>query len=310
MCRYSRLIKNIAPDVLHTHSFQPLVWSSLLGGGRSGHVTTVHSNYPYFTERTTKGYIKRTIEKFFLTRGGIRTVAVGKDVRTLLAQLGVPSKNLFLIENGVDVTGHQLSVEARAEVRDELGLESDQFAFITLGRLDIATKGYDILLQAFRRIGQQHQKAILIFIGDGSDRARLQDMANEFGITKQVKFVGFKKNPAAYLSAGDAYVCSSVVEGFGLAVAEAMLAGLPVIATRVGAVPEMISHGVSGVLVEPNDPEAVTAAMEGFLQRRYSLEEMARRGRQRITERYDIRKTAPAYVDLYKSIAQRTALNS
>ena len=269
-------------------------------GGR--YVTTVHSNYPYFTPQTVKDYAKRIIEKFVLKQRGTRTVAVGKDVYTLLAGLGVPTRNLSLIENGVDVAGYSFDARARAYIRRELGIGIDQFAFVTLGRLDNATKGYDILLQAFKRTYQQYENTVLIFIGDGPDGGKLVDMATRLGIARQVKFIGFKKNPAHYLLAGDAYVCSSVIEGFGLAVAEALLCGLPVIATRVGAIPEMITHGVSGILVEPNDPGAIAAALGDFIRRRYPLAEMAQLGKQQVAEKYDIKKTAAAYVSLYRSV--------
>lgn len=302
--QYSRLIRNIMPDVLHSHSFQPLVWASLLKPGQGRHVTTIHSNYPYFTAKTAKDYAKKTIEKLILKRRGMHTVAVGKDVHALLAGLGVPTRNLSLIENGVDVTGYGLDVRARVDIRRELGIESDQFVFVTLGRLDIATKGYDILLRAFRQTCQQHRNAILLFIGDGPDKAKLAGMAGSLGVAKQVKFIGFKKNPANYLSAGDAYVCSSVIEGFGLAVAEALLCGLPVIATRVGAIPEMVEHGTSGLLVEPSDAEAIAAAQDDFICRRYPLAEMARLGKQRVAEKYDIHKTAATYVRLYRSVME------
>lgn len=302
--QYFRLIRSIMPDVLHSHSFQPLVWASLLKQGQVKHVTTVHSNYPYFTAKTVKDYAKKTIEKFILKQRGTHTIAVGKDVHALLAGLGIPTRNLSLIENGVDVTGHGLDARARAEIRRELAIEGDQFVFVTLGRLDNATKGYDILLRAFRQTCQQHQNAILLLIGDGPDKEKLVNQAVSLGISKQVKFIGFRKNPANYLSAGDAYVCSSVIEGFGLAVAEALLCGLPVIATRVGAIPEMVEHGTSGLLVEPNDVAAIVAAFDDFICRRYPLAEMGRLGKQRVAEKYDVQNTAALYVKLYKSVME------
>lgn len=306
--RYRRFIKSIAPDILHTHSFQPLVWGGLLACGHSRHVTTVHSNYPYFTRQALKDQAKKTIEKFFLTRGGVRTVAVGKVVHALLAGLGVPERNLFLIENGVDITGYGRDAGARADVRRELGIADDQFVFVTLGRLDVATKGYDILLQSFAPIYRRHgRRVLLVFIGDGPDRQKLAKLAEQLGISGQVRFIGYRKEPARYLGAGDAYVCSSVIEGFGLATAEAMLCGLPVIATRVGANPEMITDGVSGILVEPGDPAAISTAMDDFLSRRYPLDEMARLGTQQVADKYDIKKTAAAYASLYRSVMETRA---
>lgn len=301
--QYYRLVKSVAPDILHSHSFQPLVWGSLLAHGRCRHVTTVHSNYPYFTGRGPKDRAKRAIEMFFLRRRGIRAVAVGKVVHALLGGLGIPSRNLILIENGVDIAGYDLDAGTRADVRAELGIEPGQFVFTTLGRLDTATKGYDILLRAFVPIARQYGgQVLLLFIGDGPDRKKLADIAEHLGVSGQVRFIGYRKIPARYLRAGDAYVCSSVIEGFGLAVAEAMLSGLPVIATRVGANPEMITDGVSGILIEPNDPAAISAALQDFIGRRQPLDEMARRGRQQVAEKYDIRNTAAAYTDLYRSV--------
>jgi len=301
--QYFKLAEKISPDILHSHSFQPLMWASLLRNLRGRHITTVHSNYSYFTQRTAKAWVKRTIEMFLLKQERVRAVAVGKGVHALLAELGVPLRNLSLIENGVDVMGRDVGTDARIDVRRELDIANDQFAFMTVGRLDNATKGYDILLRSFVPICRRHgRRALLVFIGDGPDRKKLEEVTEQLGVSGQVRFIGYRKNPARYLGAGDAYVCSSVIEGFGLATAEAMLCGLPAIATRVGANSEMITSGVSGVLIDPGDPVAISAAMDDFLSRRYPLAEMARLGTSQVVAKYDIKKTAAAYVDLYRAV--------
>ncbi len=301
---YREVIREVAPDILHSHSFQPLVWGTLTSPRRLTHITTVHSNYPYFTGKGIKNILKRNVERFLLKYVVRRAVAVGRGVHTLLLELGISSERLVLIENGVNTAARSVSQETGTRIRQELGLSENQFVLVTLGRLDLGTKGYDVLLHAMKRACERHENLILLFVGDGPDKARLIDMAAELGVTEHVRFLGHKRDPQTYLSVARAYVSSSIVEGFGLAVAEAMVNELPVIATRVGIAPDLITHGVSGVIVEPNDAMAIATAIDEFVAGRYSLEEMGRRGRAEVVRKCDIDMTAAAYLDLYRLLSK------
>jgi len=133
-------------------------------------------------------------------------------------------------------------------------------------------------------------------------------MAAELGVTENVRFVGHQRDPKTYLEIANAYVSSSIFEGFSLAILEAMLCELPVIATGVGAVPDTITHGVSGLIVPPNDFEAIALAIDDFVCGRYMLREMGQRGRAEVVRKFDIEKTAAAYLELYRSLGRDHAV--
>lgn len=302
--QYYQLLKQISPDILHTHSFQPMIWGSLFCFGKNKHISTIHNDYPYFRERNIRAFLKRSLQNFFLKAFGIKVVSVSRRVLSILSEMGIPSRNLYMIENGIPLTGCPavLSIE---EVRRELMAEREVL-LVTLGRLDITQKGYDILLMAFQEVCKIYKDIILVFVGDGPDKAKLIDMADKLGVIGQVRFAGFKKNPLPYLKAADIYVSSSIFEGFALAVAEAMLQERPIIATRVGAVPEMIVDGISGLLVEPGNHDAITRAIEDLLSQRYDLRLMGSNARESIIHKYDIHKTVNSYLNLYKTCVRNS----
>ncbi len=303
--RLYRHWRAVAPDIVHTHSFQPVVWTSLLPFDQRRHVTTVHSNYPYLRASDVKSRLKRFLEIGVLKARPIQTVAVGRQVYELLDSLAVPRRRLALVENGVDLGQWPLRTTIDRDVRRELNIGDDDFALISVGRLDIRTKGYDLLLRALQQVRAEYERVVLVLVGDGPDRARLVQMAETLGLASAVRFVGHTSSPHRYLCAADAYVSSSVVEGFGLAVAEAMLCGVPAIASRVGAASDMIVHGQSGLLVEPGEVQAIVDAVFEFIEGRHDLKAMGERGRKDVLGRFDLRVTASAYAALYKKLLGR-----
>ena len=298
---YRRLLKRLAPDIVHFHSFQPLLWGSLFSvGGKQ--VCTVHSNYPYFRQKTIKAVIKRTIQQLIFRTSRMAVVAVSQRVHSGLAQFNIPPERLHVIDNGIPLIDENLGKEELALAAKEINQGENDIVFVTLGRMD-QLKGYPHLLQAFHHLLITRKNLLLLFIGDGPEKHQLAESAKAMGIEGHVRFLGFKNNPRSYLSLSDIYVCSSVVEGWSLAVAEAMFSGLPVVATRVGAIPDFIEHGVSGLLVEPGNSAELATAMEKMIVRRNDWPEIGRSAKTAMIRNYDIQKTADAYVALYDEMS-------
>jgi len=294
---YRRLLKQLTPDIVHFHSFQPMLWGSLFSiGGKQ--LCTVHSNYPYFHQRTIKAVVKRTIQKLIFKKSGMAIVAVSQKVGSVLARFNIPSERLHIINNGIPLDDYHSGQNELAIAAREINRGDKDIIFITIGRMD-QLKGYPYLLQAFHRVLKTRNNIRLLFIGDGPERKGLAETAEELGIEGYVRFLGFKKDPRPYLSLSDIYICSSVVEGWSLAVAEAMFSGLPVVATRVGANPDIIDHGVNGLLVEPGNSAALARAMEEMISRRTDWAEMGKKARAIMLQHYNIQNTADAYTALY-----------
>ncbi len=175
---------------------------------------------------------------------------------------------------------------SRAEARKELGVPDDRFLWLAVGRLDPA-KDYPAMLGAFSELSRSRPDATLAIAGDGPLRDELRSLVRRLGLEDRVMLLGLRRDVPRLLQASDALVLSSAWEGMPVAVLEAMAARRPVVATAVASVPEMLEHGVSGLLAPPGDPGALANAMSKLMDA--SLEErrsMADRAFERVRTAY------------------------
>jgi glycosyltransferase involved in cell wall biosynthesis len=165
----------------------------------------------------------------------------------------------------------------------------------------IPQKGVDHLLRA---LAQMRRRARLQVIGDGPEASRLSALAAELGIGDRVQLLGLRDDVAEVLQAADVFVHPAIWgEAFGLTIAEAMATGLPVVASRVGGIPELVTHGETGLLVPPGDAGALAGALDRLAA---DGEERARLGanaRQRVLERFDLRTSVRAHLALCEEAA-------
>lgn len=149
----------------------------------------------------------------------------------------------------------------RATVRAELGLRDDERLVVTASRL-APQKALPVMFEALAAVGTPFVLAIL---GTGPQEDELRRAAAEHGIAERVRWLGFRPDVADYIAAGDAFCLSSVWEGVPLAAQEAILLGVPIVATAVGGMPELVEDAVTGRLVPPRDPAALAAALRQVL---------------------------------------------
>jgi glycosyltransferase involved in cell wall biosynthesis len=166
-----------------------------------------------------------------------------------------------------------------------------------------ASKGIDVLLRAVALIPD----AILFLVGEGEDEQSLRFLAEELGITERVHFIGWNEDARRYLAAFDVVVVPSRAEAFGLIALEAMLAERPVAASAVGGLPEVVEDGRTGLLVPPDDPAALAAALRRLLGDAALRVRMGVRGRERAIERFSVEVMARSYEALYDRLAATNA---
>jgi glycosyltransferase involved in cell wall biosynthesis len=211
--------------------------------------------------RPLSGFVRavRRLRARVLFRPRFRYLAVSEFVASRLRASGLvdPRESVETVPNTLDVTALRASQQPRDAARAALGLPADAFLFGSLGRL-ITTKNIPLLLHAFARIAPSCPDAQLVLIGGGKLGPTLQAQAAALGIAERVHFTGQIPAAARLLRALDVFVFASTAESFGLAVAEAMVAEVPVIAVDAGGVPEVL--GGQGTLVA-NDEAALAAAM-------------------------------------------------
>jgi glycosyltransferase involved in cell wall biosynthesis len=167
----------------------------------------------------------------------------------------------------------------------------------SLGRLD-AVKGYDLLLRGLARLDGVR----VVVGGEGTDRPELARLAGELGVADRVDLPGWSDEPAAALRGFDVFCLPSRSEGFPLSVVEAMLAGLPVVATRVGSVAELVADGRAGLLVERDDVDGLVAALRRMRDDAGLRARLGAAGRERARAKYTVEHMARAYEDLWTRV--------
>lgn len=166
----------------------------------------------------------------------------------------------------------------------------------------VPLKSLDDLLDAFASVRERQPDARLEIAGDGPLREALETRSCRLGLAGAVAFLGWCSPVADVMSRWTVFAQPSRQEGFGMAALEAMAAGLPVVATAVGGVPDLVVHGVTGYLVPPGDPAALAAALLAVVQAPDAGEGMGRAGRQRATDRFDARRMVENMTDLYERL--------
>ncbi len=172
------------------------------------------------------------------------------------------------------------SARPGADVRRELGLRPDSQLVGTIGRYE-EQKGLEFLLQAAALVVRDHPQVEFLIVGDGPLRGELSQLARSLGIADSVHFTGWRDDVPDLLGVMNVFCLASLWETFGLVLAEAMQAALPVVATRVDAIPEVVSEGETGLLVPPRDPERLAARIIELLGNPQLAAELGAAGRRR-----------------------------
>lgn len=228
-----------------------------------------------------------------------RVVAVSEAMRELLKRNGVPEERIALIYNAIDPADAGSATEP-AVIRKRHGLAPDQKVVGVIGRFN-PEKGQGIFLKAMRKAAQHCPDVKALLIGDGPDQAELERYCRENGLNNCVVFTGYRENIADYYRILDLLVLPSFTEGLPNAVLEAMSFGIPVLATSVGGVPEIIEKD-NGVLVPPNDPEALAKRMIELLQNESLRKVIGAKGRSTLYPRFAPDHRAGKIVGLYHEL--------
>jgi glycosyltransferase involved in cell wall biosynthesis len=277
-----RAVRRLRPGVFHANL--PVPWSGWHGimAGLACPRTAVVAveQLPIKTTSAWQRWWKRQLSRRLAAH-----VAVGEvSARQIEAYAGLPSHRVRTIRNGVPDLGPVRRVT------------HDGVALVAVGRLN-AQKGFDVLLSA---LAELPDVAVRI-VGSGEEDAALAAQAARLGVTGRVTFVGWSTQVRDELAQADVFVLPSRSEGFPLALVEAMLAGLPVVATTVGSVPEAVTDGDTGLLVPKDDPAALTAALRKLIDDPDLRARMGQRARQAATA-FTANHMAAEYMTLWRQI--------
>ena len=293
--RLVRMVRAWRPDVLHSH----MVHANLLARvvrmmtPVPALVSTIHSI-------NDGGRLRMTAYRL-TNRFMDRVTIISRLAAERYVSIGViPADRLEVIPNAVDTARFRRMPEARAAVRKELGL-GDEFVWLAVGRFQPA-KDYPTMIGAFAGLPAGSSSRLLL-AGQGPLRGEVETLIEKAGVQDRVRFLGVRRDVPELMSAADGYVLSSAWEGMPVVLLEAAAAGLPVVATRVGGVQEVVEDGSTGTLVPAGDAAALARAMAAI----ESLSPDARtsmgaRGRALVDERYSTDRLMERWERLYSDL--------
>lgn len=300
--RLAHLLRRERVDLLHSHQYGPFVYGLLarLFARRPPILFTEHGRqYPDHPRR------KRMLFNRFLLERRDRVVAVGEAVRqALVANEGIARERIAVIYNGIPLN---TSMGARATadlVRQEIGVPQDAFVVLHVARLD-PLKDHATALRALRRVLVQRPNTWLVLVGEGSERAPLERLAAAQGLTGNVRFLGLRRDVPRLLGAADMVLLTSVSEGIPLALLEGMAAGLPVVSTAVGGVPEVVTDGGEGFLTAAGDDEGLARAILSLTADAGLRARLGQEGRGRVRRAFAESSMCAAYDRLYQEMLAR-----
>jgi glycosyltransferase involved in cell wall biosynthesis len=235
--------------------------------------------------------------RFLYNRAVDGVIAISEGVRDALVRAGVRRERIRIVPSGIDPERFAAPAAARAAVRDAWGVGAGDVLVVVVGALE-RRKGHDVLVDAAATLAADGVRVRLAFCGEGGERDALAALAAARAVA--VTFAGFRADVAACLAAADVVALPSRREGLGVAALEAMAAGRPVVASRVGGLPEVVADGETGVLVAPGDVAGLAAAL-GRLARDAGLRtRLGTAGRARVAARFTTADMAAGTLACYE----------
>ncbi len=311
------LMMTVKPDIVHTHLIHGDLFGALAARmARVAHVVTTRHNDDRFRFRLWFRVINRLL--WSTTAAGI-TVSDYLNFFTRNVER-VPAKLIQTVHHGIEIepdeTDPEVTGQRRQRTRRELGYDQEQVVIAVVGRL-ARQKGVIYALQAFRNVARENPGACLLVIGDGPQRDELLKevragvSAGDFDASR-VQFIGWRADVPRLLVAVDLLLVPSLHEGFGLVLLEAMAARLPIVATDISAIPEVVDSGKTGLLVPPRDPVAMARAINTLTADRGLRVSLGEAGRQRLLAMFSlesmISKTKAVYDKLPSGSKPASAL--
>jgi glycosyltransferase involved in cell wall biosynthesis len=252
--RLARWLRRQRVDLVHAHQYTPFFYAVAARwlGRRAPVLFTEHGrHFPDYPRR------KRILANRFLLGRRDRVIGVGQAVRqAVIANEGIAPQRVDVIYNGVDMNPFFRAVPDRTSLRSEMGCGPDDLVLLQVARLDYL-KDHATALRTLQNVLAHKPGARLVLVGDGPQRSKIEEEMKRRDLGGRVVFLGQRGDVARLLSAADVFLLTSISEGIPLTVIEAMSAGVPVVATRVGGVGEIVIEGTTGLLAPAGDDRAL-----------------------------------------------------
>jgi glycosyltransferase involved in cell wall biosynthesis len=300
--RLARRLRRAGADLLHAHQYTPFFYGLM--------ARQLYRRPPVlFTEhgRTYPDYRRprRVLVNRALLARRDRVVAVGEAVRrALIDNEGIPAPRVGVIYNGIPLPAEPAAPQDRADARRAMGVGPEDFVLLQVARLD-PLKDHATAVRAVAAVARARPDVRLVLVGDGPELPRIQQVVREGRLESVVRFLGLRTDVPRLWPGADAALLSSVSEGIPLTLLEAMAARLPVVATAVGGVPEVVEDGRTGLLAAAGDNEGLARQVLRLAADAGLRRDLGAAGRRRAEERFDEEDMLGAYRRLYREMLGR-----
>jgi glycosyltransferase involved in cell wall biosynthesis len=299
--RVADLVKELSIDIVHAHEVKSDVIAFLASKVRRVPImTTMHGWIGNGRkQRLFIGLDRRVV------RGFDRVIAVSGQIHKELVDAGVTSDRLRLLHNAIVLDRYRRTGQ-RGWLAQTVGGPVPGPVLVSIGRLSFE-KGHADLIEALGVLARRGRRPSLVLGGDGPERGRLVERIRALGLEESVFLLGYLAEPQRLLEEADLMVLPSHTEGLPNAVLEALAMDVPVLATRVGGTPEVVTHGETGWLAPPRDPQAMADAIDAFLADPAAWRQMASRGRAVVEAQFSFDQRTRRLEALYDEVMRRGA---
>ena len=280
-----KIFKQENPDVVHTHRYATqYAIPAAMRAGIKRRVHTVHN-----IAKKENGRLGRLLNKWFFKRHHVIPVALSSIIQdSIVEEYKIKKNKVPIIFNGIDLSKCQTKTDYEVQ---------EKFKILHVGRF-MEQKNHKGLIDAFDIFHQKYQNGVLQLIGDGELKEEIEKLVNEKGLTESVEFLGLQENVHQYLSAADIFTLPSLYEGVPMTLIEAMGTGLPIVATNVGGIPDMLKNGESAILTEIDSEQIAKSfsILADDVEKRKSLGEKAKIA----SVNFSARIMTEKYIEIYK----------
>lgn len=292
--RIRTLINRFRYDILHSHTSHAhtLAFFSSIGT-HVNRLVTRRVDFSIFRHSFMKlsGIKYRYMADFY--------IAISHNIKDVLVNDGIPSGRIFVVHSGINP--NRFDDVAKDYLIDEFNIKSSEQVVINVAHL-AGHKGQEYLVKATPLVLAKIPTARFFIVGGGELMDELQTLAASMGLKQELIFTGFRRDVGAFYQIADLFVMSSVQEGLGTAVLDALALGKPVVAAHSGGIPEIIHDGETGRLVAPANPVALAEGIIEMLNHTDRAKQMAIQGRAMVRQKFSVEEMVAGNIEVYKKI--------
>ena len=304
--KLNKTVKEKKIDIIHAHWAIPsgFIGTLVKSFTNTPLVITMHGRDVYLNPEVgfivpNIRYIKPFLKKSL--KSADKLIAISKDCYNHAKKAGAPEENMSVIYNGVDTDRFYPNKNDRKKILEKLSIPANAKIILTVRSLNYR-KGIDVLIDAMPKILKNNKNTYLLIAGDGPEKQNLKKLQKKLELEDKIIFLGHIPNEKLpmYENSCDLFVIPSREEGFGVAAAEAMACGKPVVGTTAGGLKETIKHGVTGLLVEPDNFEQLANSIIKILKDKKLSEKLSKNALEKIEKDYNWMNIAKETIQLYK----------